>query len=528
MLKHCAAFRIALVPAVVLGAVSLFAQTQKPESDAQQAPTIRMTSRLVILDVVVTDKSDRPVNDLKQSDFTIYEDKKPQEIFSFEAPAQHHLPESVEVDSTADLAKVPQAPVTLLVLDELNTSFEDMSYARTAMKNYLNSQPATLVEPTALFVATNSGFQVLRDFTRKRQDLLTALNAHMPQYPWRMAMGVRSGPAALERLAMGLGTLQQIAKAVAGHPGRKNLIWVGRGFPSVDLSGSVDISEQQVATIKGAVQTVMDMLQDARVTVTSIDPTINSVSTADVESPADLLMAENENGSDPFQSEVNFQLLAPATGGRIYLSRNDVDAEIAAAEREGDNYYTISYIPQGNSDAAANYRQILVTVDRPGLVVSTRNGYYAQPSSAAPAPKPKEQSEKALKNELAFDLGSAASSNLQYTGLPTTVSQMSESPSTFVVHVSSQDLHWSNADNGMSQAEVTVLWVSFNAKAKMLSHVAKEMTAQIRTAQLGAAQPKYADFLVTATIPEHATRMRFVVRDANNGKIGTADYLVKR
>lgn len=494
----------------------------------EQTPTFVANSRLVVLDVVVTDKSGQLVEDLRQDDFTIHEDKQPQKIFSFEAPAQHHLAQNVEINSTADLAKAPEAPVTLLVLDELNTSFEDMSYAREQLKKYLNQQPETLPEPTALFAATNTGFDVLGDYTRNRQALLTVLGSHMPQYPWRMAMGEKTGAAAVERLAMALGTLEQIGKAMAGHPGRKNLIWVGRGFPSVDVSGSVDISDQQAATIEGAVQKVIDILRDARVTITTIDPTVNAVSTIDIESAEDLVTSENENGEDPFQGEVNFALLAPATGGRVYQSRNDVGAEIGAAERDGDNYYTLSYMPTGASDQAAAYRQIVVTVDRPGLVVRTRSGYYAQPDTSVPASTANSQDLKNFKAELAFELGSAANGSLQYTTLPASVSAVSGQPGTFIVHVDSHVLGWQGLDSEMSQAEITLLVASFDGHNKMLTHKASEMTARIRTANFGTSQPATADFVVTATIPERAVRLRFVVRDAHNGKLGTVDYLLKR
>jgi hypothetical protein len=70
--------------------LSLFAikrSTAHAQQAPQNAPTIRVTSRLVFLDVTVVDKKGRPVvKGLTKDDFTITEDKKPQRIFSFEAP----------------------------------------------------------------------------------------------------------------------------------------------------------------------------------------------------------------------------------------------------------------------------------------------------------------------------------------------------------------------------------------------------------------------------------------------------------
>ena len=94
--------------------------------------TIKVVTKRVLLDVVVRDRRGNVVTNLKQSDFTIFEDGVEQPVRSFDSVLEHQMPEPGKaiVHSTADLAKIGPAPVTLLVLDELNTSFEDMAYAR--------------------------------------------------------------------------------------------------------------------------------------------------------------------------------------------------------------------------------------------------------------------------------------------------------------------------------------------------------------------------------------------------------------
>ena len=73
----------------------LFAQGNQQQSSQQQsvpAPTLRVTSSLVFLDVTVLDKKGHPVvTGLTRDDFTITEDKKPQRIFSFEPPDVHTI-----------------------------------------------------------------------------------------------------------------------------------------------------------------------------------------------------------------------------------------------------------------------------------------------------------------------------------------------------------------------------------------------------------------------------------------------------
>jgi hypothetical protein len=71
--------------AVVLGAAW-------PQAQGQVPGAIRVWITLVPIDVVVTDKDDRPVNDLKASDFTILEDGVRQEIAHFSLQAFAAMP----------------------------------------------------------------------------------------------------------------------------------------------------------------------------------------------------------------------------------------------------------------------------------------------------------------------------------------------------------------------------------------------------------------------------------------------------
>ena len=57
--------------------------TQKPQPETPPEDVIRITTSLVQTDVVVTDKNDQAINDLKLEDFEIAEDGKPQKPETF-------------------------------------------------------------------------------------------------------------------------------------------------------------------------------------------------------------------------------------------------------------------------------------------------------------------------------------------------------------------------------------------------------------------------------------------------------------
>ena len=262
--------------AILLLASSVVALSQ------QDVQTLKLSTRIVVLDVVVTDKKGNVVTTgLSQNDFTIVEDKLPQTIRSFDAPAAHAQPAGVIVNSSADLKKIADAPVTLLVLDELNTRFEDMSFSRNATVKYLEAQPAVLKQPTVLLLASNTKFTQLHDYTQSRDELINLVKHHMPEYPSKMMDG-RGGAAAVERMAQSLAALEQLAKAGMGTPGRKNVIWIGNGFPSADLTG---LDVKTADTITTAIRNCTNMLLEARITMYTINPTLNSTVTVDVETP---------------------------------------------------------------------------------------------------------------------------------------------------------------------------------------------------------------------------------------------------
>ena len=201
------------------------------------AATIKVTSRLVVLDVAVSDSKGNPALDLRADEVRVYESGQLQTVRSFEPPETHAMPAGsakvAVVQGTADLPKIGQAPVTVIVLDELNLNFSDESYARQKLEAWLKTQPAVLPYPATLMAVTYKDFEVLRDYTQDRDVLLETLKKHVGTVPWRKDSNGSVGGAASDVMFATLGALEQVAQATRGIAGRKNLIWVGDGFPSV-------------------------------------------------------------------------------------------------------------------------------------------------------------------------------------------------------------------------------------------------------------------------------------------------------
>jgi VWFA-related protein len=492
------------------------AQSTSP-TDNFPTLTLHVTTRLVVLDVVVLDKSGHPVSNLDRSQFTITEDKVPQKIRSFDPPSGHTMPAGSAVHpivhGTVDLAKIGNAPVNILVFDELNTKWDGTAYAQQQMEKFLKAQPEVLTVPTLLVAAGDQGFKVLHDYTQSRSDLLEAIRTHMPQFPWQMMRG--GSNTHIEQLEQTLGTLSQIAESSRGTPGRKNVIWVGSGYPTIDTTTLQFDDEEKLLAI---IQRVTDRMLAARVTLFMVEP--NGVATGSTDSGAgadDGSPVDTGVGSlSPYMGNLDFTTFATATGGEIFANRNDVNVAIGQSITDGGVYYTLSYVPTNSSEDPQKYRKIRVRLNDPSLHAVTRDGYFPSTETVDTVPTGKEKPD----NQLQFDLMSAARTRLAYNGLKVQANVISTG---YQLLVGAKDLHWVDQPDGSRLAEVTVLTVFFNAKDKELQSHPEELKEKIgKDVQLNG-QAEIAIKLPFEP-PMGMARVRFVVRDAATGVLGTAEF----
>jgi VWFA-related protein len=486
-------------------------------------PALAVNVRLVVLDVAVTDSAGRPIEGLAAKDFQIYEDGELQQIRSIESPDAHSLPVasiaqglSASFDA-ADPAAFGSSPVSVLVLDQLNTHFADSSYARNCLRDYLAAQSGLLPEPTTLLSISDGGFRSLQPFTRDRDALLHALSAAPPEYAWKLEVNGKADHGPIERLDQSLRALEEIAESYARIPGRKNLIWIGGGFPSLDPT---TIDRGDAKEVKDTLRHVTDILLDTHVTLYAVDPTSSAGGMTEITDSTQLEFAELAGdaltvGSDPFSSTDDFDRLGPLSGGRVIRARNDVAKQIAFAVESGAHFYTIAYSPSSSSAAAEKFRRIRVVCLRPGLTAAARIGYY---SGAEHTPDPLMTAE--------YDLSTAAESPIPLHGLSISATRSAVAGGTvhsYVVRAVAAGLSWKPRPDGSATASVYVMAVSLDRKNRMISHTLQSMTA---TAKIGVSlsdPARTADFLVTATPSPKTETLRFIVRDSTTGSMGSFD-----
>jgi len=471
------------------------------QQTSQSTPTIRVTSRLVFLDVTVLDKKGRPVvKGLTKDDFTITDNKTPQRIFSFEPPEVH------VVDPADGSHTENAAPVTIFVLDLLNSSFEDFGYIRFMVHKYLADQPSRLTSPAELMVLGNKSLEMVQGYTRSKADLLYALDHVPPALPFKKMYGWTE-----DRFYQSIDALDQIALQNQGVHGRKNIIWVGHGGPNI---GTIALPPDTVDSLNAYVHAATNMLVDSRVSLFVIYPGLK-VDGA-VFGVANGYGASTDLGdNDPFSGDINFGIFVNETGGKLFYNRNDINTEIKQSQQLGTEYYTLTYQPQeGNDDG--KFRRIRVSLRNPDLRAVTKTGYF---STDKKAPSSRQQT--------MTNLSEAARATLPFDSLGVVIEKVVRHPDTSTAEVSlavsPRNLTWQQVDNGKSSSDLLLAAASLNGQRDFLASRLEDYTLTAPTQDAAQLARIGARWSVTIRIPRKTQSVRIVIQNGGTGRFGAVE-----
>src|ERR1035437_4823818 len=368
---------------VLLGTAMLYSQAPSVSkaSSPQPAPTFKSSSRLVVVDVVVSNSNGDPIHDLKARDFSVLEDGKPQTIVGFDeqrpdakakaVPAALNLPANVYTNYAV---RTEPGALTVLLFDGLNIGREHLTYAKNEMLLFLKKLPPG--KRVALYTL-GSQLRMVQGFTEDSDQLIAAAQqistlpnpayTNSKQLSGTIAEAKESGlsksPAAYRSLVQFLGedyqgkldsrsqetldALTQLAPALAVLPGRKNLIWISGGYP-FDITGGAywlqRVTTSQLPKVAAllAANRIAVYPVDARGVVTMAADA--STRSSEIFAPVQTQSYETLSGQDAENISIVETLndMAKLTGGLAYINRNDLDSVIANAMQTGASYYSLA------------------------------------------------------------------------------------------------------------------------------------------------------------------------------------------
>jgi len=153
--------------------------------------TLKVTSRLVDVGVIVHDKKGHAVQDLAQNDFEVYDNGRKQEIRFFSqysaepppVPAGQQPPSTFSNRSPDPAGPVPggstsDSTTTILLIDENHIAWADLNNARQQVLKFLSGVAPG--EKIGLYAMSESGFKVLREITANHDAIAARLKTWMP------------------------------------------------------------------------------------------------------------------------------------------------------------------------------------------------------------------------------------------------------------------------------------------------------------------------------------------------------------
>ena len=195
-----------------------------------------------------------------------------------------------------------------------------------------------------------------------------------------------------QRVGITLRSMTELAAMLQAYPGRKNLLWLSAAFPfsfgpnpfkrsEERDTGRFDIAVHQTTTLLSAAQVAVYPIDVSGVRTQGIDLS----STAEGASGTDSLTALPRLNSvfarqlqEETDAHATMDEIAEQTGGKAYYGTNDLKTAMQSSLDQASVYYTIAYAPQ-NQDWNGKFRRIEVKMQRGGLRLQYRRGYYALP-----------------------------------------------------------------------------------------------------------------------------------------------------
>lgn len=380
-------------------------QTPAPPVPENGQATFSAKAHLVIVDVTVKDKAGKLIEGLKQSDFAVLEDGKPQKVAVFEYQKLESSPEAPAPLALSDQLKLPEAPKTtitthapgeiqyhgkrLLVFyfDFSSMGIPEQLRAQDAANEYLDKQ-ITKDDLVAILLYTST-VQVLADFTADR-DVLSNIIRALPIGEMSELAGLAdtddpnnedTGAAFVAdetefnifNTDQKLAAIEQAARMLAALPEKKALIYFASG---VSKTG-IDNQAQLEATINSAMKSNLAIYPiDARGLMA--DPPGGAASKAASRGTGifngSVYNSQRQTIND---SQETLVTLAEDTGGRAFLDSNDLALGIKQAQDAMSSYYIVGYYST-NTAEDGKYRRITVKLTN-GMQAKLehRPGYWA-------------------------------------------------------------------------------------------------------------------------------------------------------
>jgi VWFA-related protein len=389
-----------------------------------QIPVFRSDINFVRVDVIVTDRQGNPVHDLKQEDFEVTEDGKPQAVQTFklinvsedagvgtDPPREVRNPIEEQTEAARDDVRL-----FAVFLDDYHVRLENSMRAREILARFVENQfnakdiagimyPLWSINDVMLTRNRRAMATALREFTGRKYDY-TPRNEFEERYVHYVstieAERIRNQVtlSAIKGLIIRLGGLTEKRKAI---------VLVSEGFTNVlpaqvndmiatcngsacgnqprarpdPIGGATSPAQQRIesqefflqAEMMSDIKMVTDLANRYNVAIYSVDPRGLAPFEFDLSTAGQAAVSLTKNTQMLDSTMDTLRVLSDETDGRAIVNSNDLDRGLRQIVRDTSAYYLLGYTSAVTTDG--KFHKLNVRVKRSGLQVRARSGYMA-------------------------------------------------------------------------------------------------------------------------------------------------------
>jgi len=523
-----------------LGLILLIASSPAFPQQNPTGYTFRSQSELVLVNVTARDSHGNLVRDLKQGDFTILEDNKMQQPSSFDVentdiahtvaqpsssllgPTRPNPAKPPEAITTQNTTQFKDRRLIVLFFDLSSMQPDEIDRAVTAAQTYVDKQMAAA--DLIAVVSLSNSLNVNLEFTEDR----AALKKTLAGFGTGAGEGFDAGTTGTTEGTADTGqaftaddteynifntdrrleALHSIADRLAGVDQKKSLIYFSSGMDRTGIENQAQLRAATNAAVRANLAIYTMDIRGLQAMVPGGEAQNASLRGTSPYSGQSTLNQYNSN----FSSQETLVTLAGDTGGRAFLDSNDFGRVFTGVQQDTSFYYMIGY-RSTNTARDGRFRRITVRVNRPGLKLDFRKGYYA-PADFQHSTR--EDREQQLQDELA--------SELPTTDLPVYLSAgyFRMADNRFYIPVSvivpGNEIPFTRSSD-QDKATLDLLGVVLDPEKRPLGTVRDTVKLAINQSQL--VQRKNVQYESGFTLPSGKYHLKFVVRENQSGRMGS-------
>lgn len=564
--------------------LSILAIAQDPVSEPpplDDGEVVKISTTLVQLDAIVTDKDGNQVTNLTADDFELFENGKPQKITHFsyvgldakqppkETPqAGRKNSKSTVVIPTSNASASQIRRTYAIVVDDLGIAAEHIPAIKDAIKKFINEQMQD--GDFVAIVRTGGGNGALQTFTTDKRQLLAAADKIRWNAfgsggintfePIRTTLkedlentvssdGSSSSPIGIEeenkfeasandyrRSVFEAGTLGALSYIISGMselPGKKSVVLYTQGFSAITSVDANIVLNDTFAKLRS----IAELANRSSVVFYTIDPRglvdpsmisavddVRTVVPTSGGSPLSTSKIEARVGSfrDSLQT---IRFLAYETGGVPFVNNNNMFKGLERAVNDLSGYYLIGYEPSEESfdKEKAKYNSIEIKTKSDGLKVRTRNGFYGIPDS----------SNKAVEASSSTKVYRALTSSLSASEIDVSVnslfaaSELGEKVIQAFIHIDANAITFEKQSDGTYLANIDIIAKAFSDKVSGPKEFSQNYSVRLDEENKQRAISRGFVFRITTPIEDDgAYQFRVAVHDQTSKRVGSASQFV--